>query len=243
MKESPTFIKKLQTESIVQQIINALTDAIIDKNLLPGDRLPSEPEMAEQFGVARSSIREAVKILAYLGVLESRRAEGTFVADGFRESMIDPMVYGIFLSDSKSFDHLTEVREMIEVGIVRLARTNKDEDGLNRLKKELDQMMAISGKASSKIFIDKMFEADNRFHNVLAEICQNPIAEKLDRIVRTLTHAIRYDTVKTMLESNRVQEFFDAHQNIYALVSGETTASPENIIRETYFLDTIVEKK
>ena len=63
-------------------------------------------------------MREATKILTYLGVLESRRAEGTFVCSGFTESMIDPMVYGIILGRGDDFDSLMELRELIEAGIM-----------------------------------------------------------------------------------------------------------------------------
>lgn len=70
-------------------------------------------------GVARSSVREAIKILTYLGVLESKRSEGTFVGDGFKESMIDPMIYGIILNQD-SFENLMELREMTETGIMRM---------------------------------------------------------------------------------------------------------------------------
>ena len=87
-----SYLKKVSSESVVQQVINALTDAMINRELRPGDKIPTEAEMAENMGVGRNSIREAIKILVYLGVLEIRRAEGTFVCEGFSESMIDPMI-------------------------------------------------------------------------------------------------------------------------------------------------------
>lgn len=62
----------------MQSVINCLTDAMRSKELKPGDRIPPEPELAASMGVARSSVREAIKILSYLGVPESKRAEGTF---------------------------------------------------------------------------------------------------------------------------------------------------------------------
>ena len=122
MAQGASYLRNLKSESVVQQVINCLTDGMISGELRPGDRLPSEPELASQLGVARTSVREATKILTYLGVLESRRSEGTFVAGGFSESMIDPMVYGIILGRGKDFDSLIELRELIEYGIMRLAK-------------------------------------------------------------------------------------------------------------------------
>ena len=75
--EKPSYLKNLKSESVVQQVINCITDGIVSGELRPGDRLPTEPELASQLGVARTSVREATKILAYMGVLESRRSEGT----------------------------------------------------------------------------------------------------------------------------------------------------------------------
>lgn len=72
------YLKKINRSSVVQRVIDRLTEAIVSGELKPGDRIPTEMELAEQMGVARNSIREAVKILVYIGVLEIRRADGTF---------------------------------------------------------------------------------------------------------------------------------------------------------------------
>ena len=78
MGETPGYVKNLKKESVVQSVINCLTEAMWNKELKPGDRIPPEPDLAASMGVARSSVREAIKILSYLGVLESKRSEGTF---------------------------------------------------------------------------------------------------------------------------------------------------------------------
>jgi DNA-binding FadR family transcriptional regulator len=133
MGQKPSYLKSLKKESVVQSVINCLTDAIRAEDLKPGDRIPPEPELAETLGVARSSVREAVKILTYLGVLESKRSEGTFVCSGYKESMIDPMVYGIILNKD-SFENLMELREMTEAGMMRLAIEHHDESELEDLE-------------------------------------------------------------------------------------------------------------
>jgi len=130
MREEKTYLKSLKSESVVQRVINCLTDAMISGELKPGDQIPTEPELASSLGVARTSIREATKILTYLGVLECKRAEGTFVANGFSESMIDPMVYGVILNGDDGFEDLMELREMMEAGMMRLALRKEDEEGI-----------------------------------------------------------------------------------------------------------------
>ena len=139
MAEQASYLKNLKSESVVQKVINCLTDGMVSGELKPGDKLPTEPELAATLGVARTSVREATKILTYLGVLESRRSEGTFVANGFQESMIDPMVYGIILNKGEDFDSLMELRELTEVGILRLAIKKRSEEGLETIREKVSR--------------------------------------------------------------------------------------------------------
>lgn len=140
MSQNTSYLKKLNNESVVQRVINCLTDAMISKELKPGDKIPTELELAESLGVGRNSIREAIKILVYLGVLEIRRAEGTFVCEGFSESMIDPMIYGIILDKDDSYDNLMELREMVEAGVVQLAMAKYNEQDMKNLEEKLEAM-------------------------------------------------------------------------------------------------------
>ena len=186
MAGQANYIKNLKSETVVQQVINCLTDGIVSGELKPGDRLPTEPELAANFGVARTSVREATKILSYMGVLESRRSEGTFVSSGFTESMIDPMVYGIILGRGEDFDSLIELREMTEVGIMRLAMKKGGEEELRRIRDCLDDFEdAVAGRRGE--VEEAAFMADEAFHNAVSAMCRNDLVDKINRVVRVLT--------------------------------------------------------
>ena len=75
---------------MVQIVIDRISGAIIDGELRPGDKIPTEPELSAMFNVGRNTVREAIRILVAYGVLEIRRAEGTFVCDGFSPQIINP---------------------------------------------------------------------------------------------------------------------------------------------------------
>lgn len=235
MAEELGYLKNLKTESVVQKVINCLTDAMVSKQLKPGDKIPPEPELAAALGVARTSVREATKILTYLGVLESKRAEGTFVTSGFKESMIDPMVYGVILNQGDDFKGLMELREMMEVGMLRLAMSKHTEEGMIHLRGKLNAMEALEHK-DGDVF-EAFFEADNEFHDAVSALCDNPQADKINRVVRVLTHAVRYETVKNMITSGRIAELIDAHRQIYEVLRGRNKEQLDVIIRNTYFLD------
>ena len=232
MTETPGYLKNLKKESVVQSVINCLTDAMRNKELKPGDRIPPEPDLAASLGVARSSVREAIKILTYLGVLESKRSEGTFVCDGFKESMIDPMIYGIILNQD-SFENLMELREMTETGIMRLAVMKYNETEGRALEMLLDQMKAVMDGGEE--MVDRFFQIDNEFHDTISLMGKNPLADKISRVVRTLTHAMRYETVATMINSGRGAELVAAHSKLYETLKSGDLSNVREIVRESYF--------
>ena len=228
-----SYLKKVSSESVVQQVINALTDAMINRELRPGDKIPTEAEMAENMGVGRNSIREAIKILVYLGVLEIRRAEGTFVCEGFSESMIDPMIYGIILDKEDSYENLMELREMIEVGVLQLAMAKVQEEELKSLKEKLGHMKTAIEAGSENV--ENAFWADNEFHDAICNIGKNPLVNKINQVVRVLTYSMRFTTVETMIKTGRGQELYEAHQKIYEMIENKVTDNLNMDVRKTYF--------
>ena len=239
MAEQASYLKNLKSESVVQKVINCLTDGMVSGELKPGDKLPTEPELAATLGVARTSVREATKILTYLGVLESRRSEGTFVANGFQESMIDPMVYGIILNKGEDFDSLMELRELTEVGILRLAIKKRSEEGLETIREKLDAF----SDAVEQENLTAAFQADNDFHDAVSSLCQNDLVDKINRVVRVLTYAVRQKTVYTMIQTGRGQELLQAHWKIYEILYTKNMEGLEEVIHDTYFLDVASENK
>ncbi|MBS6348637.1 MAG: FadR family transcriptional regulator [Oscillospiraceae bacterium] len=239
MAEQASYLKNLKSESVVQKVINCLTDGMVSGELKPGDKLPTEPELAATLGVARTSVREATKILTYLGVLESRRSEGTFVANGFQESMIDPMVYGIILNKGEDFDSLMELRELTEVGILRLAIKKRSEEGLETIREKLDAF----SDAVEQENLTAAFQADNDFHDAVSSLCQNDLVDKINRVVRVLTYAVRQKTVYTMIQTGRGQELLQAHWKIYEILYTKNMEGLEEFIHDTYFLDVASENK
>lgn len=227
------YLKKVNSESVVQLVINSLTDAMLARDLRPGDKLPTESELAESLGVGRNSIREAIKILVYLGVLEIRRAEGTFVCEGFSESMIDPMIYGIILDTSDSYESLMELREMMEVGVMQIAMDKYTQEEIDDLKVILDRMGAEIAKGPENV--EKVFEADNEFHNAISHMGENGLIDKINQVVKTLTHAMRFNTVKTMLETDRGGELFEAHEKLYQVLVNRERNDMGAVVRKTYF--------
>ena len=85
--------------SISEIIIDRITQALVSGELKPGDKIPTETEFSERLGVGRNAVREAIKVLVAFGVLEIRRAEGTFVVSEYNRNLLNPMIYGLILSE------------------------------------------------------------------------------------------------------------------------------------------------
>ena len=103
MEGKKRYLAPVSSKSVVQIIIDRLTGAIIEGELKPGDKIPTEPELAEELQVGRNSVREAIRILVAYGVLEIRRPEGTFVCNGFSTQIINPMIYQVILEADIEF--------------------------------------------------------------------------------------------------------------------------------------------
>ena len=162
--------------------------------------------------------------------------QGQFVCSGFQESMIDPMIYGIILNQD-SFDNLMELREMVETGIMRLASQKYDEEDGHALEAMLEQMKEIVHSGDNEV--DRFFAVDNEFHDLISQMGKNPLADKISRVVRTLTHAVRYETVSTMITSGRGDELVAAHSKLLEILRGHEGEDVEEIVRGTYFGDII----
>jgi len=228
-------LQPIKKPSVVQQVIDCLTEAIIKKELKPGDQIPTEQMLADQLGVARNSVREAVKILVFMGVLEIRRPEGTFVSNGFSEELINPMIYGIILNQSDSYQGLMELREMIEVGVLRLAMTKAGDQQIENVRLRLEDLRNACFRDNPDL--QQIFEADNNFHDAIDQSCGNRIVTKINAITRILTHTLRYEAVKGMLENKGTKEFVEVHEGIYQALCRKDIQNCDKLIRDSYFLD------
>ena len=227
--------EKINNKSVVQTVIDRLTEAIIKRELNPGDKLPPEQELADSMGVARNSIREAIKILVNCGVFEIRRPEGTFVRNGFSDTLIDPMVYGIILNQDDSFEKLMDLREMIEAGILRLAVKKKTPESLKLVESRLEDLKkAIE---TTPYDPDKVFECDTLFHVEILHLIDNIMVDKINAVVQMLIKSVRYETTSRMMREGQGQKLYEDHKQIYEIIKTGNTAELNELLRESYHIE------
>jgi len=162
--------KKSTLEVIVQQIKDQIKKGI----LKPGERLPSEREMASLLGVSRASVREAIKALSFSGYLEVIQGKGTYILE--TATKYDEIINFFSEFSNYSLDYLMEARVMFEGEFARLA-------ALNASQKEIDMIEKIfNGIANSKD-LNTFFVKDLELHLTIAKATHNPIMNKLMKII------------------------------------------------------------
>lgn len=114
-KYSPTNKK----QSAVDIVINKIVDDVLTGHYKPGDKLPTEMQLAEMMSMSKNTVREAIKILVAYGAVEIRRPEGTFITHSFTPKMLNPVIYSLLFSKSNA-DDLLGLRRMIDTGVFLL---------------------------------------------------------------------------------------------------------------------------
>ncbi len=159
----------LHTERLYERIVNQIEQHIVSGKLKVGDQLPSEYELAEQFGVSRTAVREAIKALREKRLVEVRPGKGTFITNGAPETIRYSLGLIMRFGAANASSHLVEVREILEPEIAALAATRITEEGISAMQKAVETMDHALDN------VDLFVEADLDFHLALAEATQNPI--------------------------------------------------------------------
>ncbi|MDE3000832.1 MAG: FadR/GntR family transcriptional regulator [Gemmatimonadota bacterium] len=163
--------------SLSDEIVGQIIDLISRDVLKPGDRLPPERSLCKQFDVGRTSLREALRTLAVMGILEARVGEGTFVSDNTGRYLEKSLSWGLLL-DPKEVSDLVETRLMLESRNAFLAAERATEADL----RELDR--TIRGIEASRDRSDEFLEFDVQFHLAVARATQNSILRNLLVMIR-----------------------------------------------------------
>jgi len=204
----------MNNKSIVDRIITRITNAIISGELKPGQRIPTESDLCESMQVSRNSVREAIKALVAMGVLDIRRAEGTFVVEGFSDRMLDPMVYGLILEGGNS-PAIIELRKLFEVGTLKLAIEKASEEDIKRMREALETLRIAIEK---RLDTEEILDADIRFHKALEHAVNNPLVDKISVVIERLSRLTRARAIEHFIEENKMDELFEMHKKMLNLI-------------------------
>jgi GntR family transcriptional regulator, transcriptional repressor for pyruvate dehydrogenase complex len=173
--------KAVQTSRLYEQIVRQIEESVQKGTLKEGDQLPAERELAQQFGVSRTAVREAIKALHEKGLVDAFPGRGTFITSGQSNSMRQSLDRILKSGQADGAAHLVEIREILEPEIAALAAVRADEEDLATMR----EAVAVMDNAGQDA--DAYIEADLDFHLALAEAAANPfVLSLIDSIVGLL---------------------------------------------------------
>jgi len=176
---SPGLIQPVRRATYLLEIVNAIADLLMKGVWRPGDMIPSEKELAARFGVGRSTIREAVKSLVVLGVLEARAGEGSFVREPDSHILTGAFRWGLLLSQ-RNIKDLVEVRRLIEADCAAQAARQRTPGDVDRLCHLID-LMALKQNDH-----EDFMRYDNQFHIDIANIGGNILLTSISSTIQTM---------------------------------------------------------
>lgn len=196
-------------QSKFTEVVGKIRDMIAEDGLLPGDKLPSERELSERLSAARSSIREALRALELLGLIETKRGEGTFLRD-FSGHQLVQLLSTFILQREQPKKDVQLTKEIIEMGCLSslVMQPNLDE-----------QLSELAGKMKKEPF------TEHKFFAFLMDISGNSLLKKIWLIVSDYAAAIRKEDRLAMnkaafidlisiVKTKNIKDIFDAYKQL-----------------------------
>ena len=175
-------ITAIQKASTPELVVRELLQNIKNGSLKPGDKLPPERELAQAFGVSRSSVREAISAMVLVGYLEVTQGKGIFVKDDIPSPYIFSSALRDVLDAYWTLD-VIETRQIMECSLVKLAAMRADRQDIQKLRDTLDRMKKNIDN------LEGFYQADFEFHNAICEATNNEVMSEMLKIIIAKTHA------------------------------------------------------
>jgi GntR family transcriptional repressor for pyruvate dehydrogenase complex len=198
-----------ERQDLRQRVVARIVELIRTGNLRPGDRLPPERELVEIFSISRPSLREAMRALSTLGIVESRHGGGTFVTDLEARTLLAPLDFFLQLSQV-NLDDTFESRRIVEIEIVRKAASRAGSDDIA----DLNGMIAAHAKIQKDPIGFRIL--DSRFHEKLSGIAGNAV---LQRVAYGLYNMDLHIRRRATAEPGLIAESTEDHTKIAAAIA------------------------
>ena len=211
-------IAPLIKRSLVDQALDQLRQRITQGKWAIGERLPTEPELSAELGISRNTVREAMRVLAFSGLIEVRQGDGSYL-----RSMTDPL--GVMNAMSQcTLEQAQETRQILEVEAIGLAALRRTRDDLKGLREALER--------SGELYhgdLEAYISADLVFHNRLVDAAHNPALSELYQYFSSILGAQLRQTLNI---KPRRQAVFDLHVELLNAVEQQAPERAKALSRQ-----------
>lgn len=216
----PAF-ETIRKNKVYEEVAKRIEGMILEK-LRPGDKLPAERELAEMFGVSRSSIRDAMRSLELVGLVEPRQGAGTVVREVSTDSLLTPLS-NVIAHKRQLVGDLLEFRKILEPPLAARAASRASAD-------EMAELEEILHRQSEKLSRgDLAIEEDSEFHYAIAMASRNTVVLKVLDVVMDL---LRETRARSLQRKGRLQKSVAGHRRILAAIKKRDGAAAEAAMRQ-----------
>jgi len=204
-------------EEVAKQI-----EQMILKKLQPGDKLPAERELAGMLGVSRSSIRDAMRRLQVIGLVEPRQGAGTVVREITQEALVSPLA-GVIANKRQMVGELLDFRIMLEPPLAGRAAEHASAEEWSRMEEILARQERLVREGQLAV------EEDSEFHYCIAQASRNSVVMK---VLDTVMDMLRETRARSLQTQGRPQKSLAGHKRILAAIKKRDAAEAEAAMRQ-----------
>lgn len=215
-------VRALPRTTLTEAAFEQLIEYVVKGTWKAGDRLPPERELCQQFGIARTSLREALKAMELVGMLDSRVGDGTFVC-ARSEFLSRPLLWAFTGTDHNELRDIMETRTIIEENLAGLAAERASDDEIAQIAIAIQQMRDSIAANSS------ILEADLNFHLSIAAAAHN---EVLKNAVQLLRNVMRQWLYYKVLIPNVAPAVLKRHEAIYRAIAAHKSRAARSVMRK-----------
>lgn len=214
---------------LFEQILEKIKSLIINEHLTSGDRLPSERELAERFGVSRVPVREALKILEYMGILDGTQGSGFYVRDVQVGDLFNKVNF-VFAATSKTITELMEVRISLGADATYYAALRRDEQDLAAMQETLQAIRRLKRlNSNQEEDIEELRQQSNNFHMAIIRAAKNSV---LQSVYVSLFDMLQVSRQYTFAHSTVSYNSLLAHEAIYEKILSGNAESARTCMAE-----------
>lgn len=227
----------IKNTRVYEKVIEQIKEMIITGTFKKGDKLPSEREMAESLQVSRTSIREALRELEIMGLIESRQGEGNFIKSSFENTLLKPLSTIFLLKESNS-DEILELRNIIERGSVVLAAERITDEELAEMELLFDESLKSDLK-------DTLVDVDIDFHYKIAQASKNFLILSILNAISFLIEAFIKDIRRNVItKEENINMLIQQHRDILsALKNHDPVAAEKAMLDHLQYVNTQMKKE
>lgn len=215
----------VKNKKIYEYVIEQIQKIILDGTLKEGDRLPAERELTELLGVSRTSVREALRALEVIGLVESRQGEGNFISSNASHSLFEPLSVKFMLSKGNTKEIL-ELRRLLELETSFLAAQNSTEQDIEELSVLITKLKTTDNENTCA-------KIDKDFHYKISEIAANKLIINILLSVQCLMEASIIDAREMILRNPKQKNLLiQQHEDIYNAIKAHNPINAQNAMRE-----------